>query len=294
MQKELCITSENLNIILHSYRYFINELNSNSQNSVYSLLYGRRLDQTKFKNSLFPGNDIKNIPIYSIYSKLIDHFNNIPNQGCFVCLCKEGGHYHSIKGGIPSDKYLNLKCNNCGEPIGAFMNDRGFYAPIKRPNYYRILKTNEEAEYDAEKNSEKYNSMSLEIFRDNYILTEFETEKGIQNSDEDFFLKDSKIVRSLSQISYRILNYILYSHLLFYKIYNETKSFDKYLPEKMSWIEVISECWKMIEHELNKLGINSINLFMNYIFSDLFSSLNKHKSISDYNELDEFEKIWIF
>ena len=290
LQKELCITSENLNIILHSYRYFINELNSNSQNSVYSILYGRRLDQTKFKNSLFPGNDIKNIPIYSIYSKLIDHFNKIPNQGCFVCLCKEGGHYHSIKGGIPSDKYLNLKCNNCGEPIGAFMNDRGFYAPIKRPNYYRILKTNEEAEYDAEKNSEKYNSMSLEIFRDNYILTEFETEKGIQNSDEDFFLKDSKIVRSLSQISYRILNYILYSHLLFYKIYNETKSFDKYLPEKMSWIEVISECWKMIEYELNKLGINSINLFMNYIFSDLFSSLNKHKSISDYNELDEFEK----
>ena len=290
LQKELGITSENLNIILHSYRYFINELNSNSQNSVYSLLYGRRLDQTKFKNSLFPGNDIKNIPIYSIYSKLIDHFNNIPNQGCFVCLCKEGGHYHSIKGGIPSDKYLNLKCNNCGEPIGAYMNDRGFYAPIKRPNYYRILKTNEEAEYDTEKNSEKYNSMSLEIFRDNYILTEFETEKGIQNSDEDFFLKDSKIVRSLSQISYRILNYILYSHLLFYKIYNETKSFDKYLPEKMSWIKVITECWKMIEHELNKLGINSINLFMNYIFSDLFSSLNKHKIIDDYNELDEFEK----
>jgi len=290
LQKELGITSENLNIILHSYRYFINELNSNSQNSVYSILYGRRLDQTKFKNSLFPGNDIKNIPIYSIYAKIIDHFNNIPNQGCFVCLCKEGGHYHSIKGGIPSDKYLNLKCKNCGEPIGAFMNDRGFYAPIKRQNYYRILKTNEEAEYDAEKNNEKYNSMSLEIFRDNYILTEFETEKGIQNSDEDFFLKDSKIVRSLSQISYRILNYILYSHLLFYKIYNETKSFDKYLPEKMSWIKVISECWTMIEHELNKLGINSINLFMNYIFSDLFSSLNKHKSIADYNELDEFEK----
>ena len=29
---------------------------------------------------------------------------------------------------------------------------------------------------------------------------------------------------------------------------------------------------------------------MNYIFSDLFSSLNKHKIIDDYNELDEFEK----
>ena len=29
--------------------------------------------------------------------------------------------------------------------------------------------------------------MSLETFKDNYILPEFENEKGIQNSDEDFF-----------------------------------------------------------------------------------------------------------
>ena len=187
IQKELGISSDNLNIILHSFRYFINELNSNSQNNVYSLLQGRHLDQTKFKKSLYPGNDIKNIPIYSIYSKIIDHFSNVPNQGCFVCLCKEGGHYHIIKGGIPSDKYLNLKCKSYGEPIGAFKNDRGFYSPIKRDNYYRILKTNEEAKYEAEKNSEKYNSMSLETFKDNYILPEFENEKGIQNSDEDFF-----------------------------------------------------------------------------------------------------------
>ena len=95
--------------------------------------------------------------------------------------------------------------------------------------------------------------MSLETFKDNYILPEFENEKGIQNSDEDFFLKDSKVVRSLSQISYRILNYIMYSHLLFYKLYKETKIFDKYLPDKMNWIQVISECWTMIKYELNKL-----------------------------------------
>ena len=290
LQKVLGITSDNLNIILHSYRYFINELYSNSQNSVYSVFYGRRLDQSKINNSLYPGNDIKNNPIYSLYSKIIDHFNNIPNQGCFVCLCKEGGCYQSIQGGIPSEKYLDLKCKKCGQNIGAFMNERGFYAPIKRENYYRILRTEEEAQYDEEKNGEKYNSMSLEDFRTNYIITEFESEKGIQKSDEDFFRKDTKIVRSLSQISYRILNYVLYSHLLFSKVYNDTKILDKYLPEKMSWTQIMNECWTMINNELNKLGINSIDLFMNYIFSDLFSALNKHKSITEYYELEEFEK----
>ena len=59
----------------------------------------------------------------------------------------------------------------------------------------------------------------------------------------------------------------------------------------MSLIKVISECWAMIEHEINKLGVNSINVFMNYIFSDFFSSLNKHKSITDFNELDNLIKI---
>ena len=290
LKKELSITSDNLNIILHSYRYFLNELYSNSQNSIYSVFYGRRLDQSKINNSLYPGNDIKNIPIYLIYSRIIEHFNSIPNQGCFVCLCKEGGCYHSIQGGIPSEKYANLKCKNCGEKIGAEMNDRGYYAPIKRENYYRIFKTEEEAQQDAEKNSEKYNNMCLEDFVANYISPEFEDEKGIQKSNIDFFRKDSKIVRSLSQVSYRILNYILYSHLLFSKIYNNTKNLDKYLPEKMSWTQVINECWEMIINELSKLGINSIDLFMNYIFSDLFSTLNKHKSITEYYQLKGFEE----
>ena len=290
LQKELNITSDNLNILLHSYRYFINELYSNSQNSIYSIFYGRRLDHNKINNSLYPGNDIKNIPIYSIYSKIIEHFNNIPNQGCFVCLCQEGGCYQSIQGGIPSEKYSNLKCKNCGQEIGAYMNERGYYSPVKRENYFRILKTIEESQQDEKKNGEKYNNMSLDDFKTNYVVPELEEEKGIQRSDGDFFRKDSKIIRSLSQISYRILNYILYSHLLYSQIYNKTKNLDKYLPEKMSWTQVISECWTMINYELNKLGINSIDLFMNYIFSDLFSALNKHKIITEYYDLEEFEK----
>ena len=58
----------------------------------------------------------------------------------------------------------------------------------------------------------------------------------------------------------------------------------------MSWIEVISDCWTMIKNELNKLGINAIEIFMNFIFSDLFSCLNKNKSLNSYYELIKLEK----
>ena len=292
LEKDLNITPDNLNIILHSYRYFINELYSNSQNSVYSVFYGRHVDLKKINNNYYPGNDIKNKSIYSLYSKIVYHFQVYPNHGygCFICLCKEG-YYHCIRGGIPNKKYLNLKCTKCGQDIGAYTDNRGFIVPVKRENYYRIFKTKEETENDRMINNDKYNCMSLDEFVENYIIKEFEEEKGIQKSDERFFKKDTKIVRSLSPITFRILNFILYSHLLFSKIYNEANSFNKCLPDNMTWINVISDCWTMIKNELNKLGINAIEIFMNYIFSDLFSCLNKNKSLNSYYDLIKLEKV---
>ena len=289
IESELNITPDKLNIILHSYRYFINELYSNSQNSVYSIFYGRHVDLKKINNNYYPGNDIKNKPIYSLYSKIVYHFQNYPNQGCFICLCQQG-YYHCVKGEIQNKKYLNLKCARCKQAIGACIDNRGFIIPVKRENYYRIFKTKEEMENDRMINNEKYNSMSLDEFIEKYILKEFEEAKGIQKCDEKFFKKDTKIIRSLSPITFRILNFILYSHLLFSKIYNEANSFNKCLPDNMSWIEVISDCWTMIKNELNKLGINAIEIFMNFIFSDLFSCLNKNKSLNSYYELIKLEK----
>ena len=291
LENELNISPDNLNIILHSYRYFINEIYSNSQNNIYSPIYGRHIDIKKLNNNFYPGNDIKNKRIHLIYSKIVNHFETTPDKGCFVCLCEEGGCYRCVEGGIPNKKYLDLVCDKCRQKIGAQLNNRGFVEPIKRDNYYRIFSTREELENDTYKNGEKYNRMSLDEFIKKYIIKEFNEEKGIQKNDESFFKKDTKIIRSLSQITFRILNFILYSHLLFSRFYNEANSLNKCLPDNMSWIQVISDCWTMIKNELNKLGINAIDIFMNYIFSDLFSLLNKRKSLNSYFELDELEKI---
>ena len=39
----------------------------------------------------------------------------------------------------------------------------------------------------------------------------YEKEKGLPTDiDVNYYLKDNKIIRNLSQISYRLLNYILY------------------------------------------------------------------------------------
>lgn len=55
-----------------------------------------------------------------------------PNEGCYICLCKEC-YYHSIPSGFPSSKEKNMKCQKCKKPIG-----------VKRDDYYRIFKDNKE------------------------------------------------------------------------------------------------------------------------------------------------------
>ena len=81
--------------------------------------------------------------------------------------------------------------------------------PIKRENYFRILKTQEEKDKEAERNLGNYFCMSLDEFKENYIYKKYREEKEKSKSTEDFFKKDSKIIRFLRQVSYRILNFIL-------------------------------------------------------------------------------------
>ena len=102
---------------------------------------------------LYPGSDNKDEPYYELYSKIINHFKEKPNEGCFVCLCDKG-YYHSVKSGFPGRSELHMKCGQCGKEIGAKeiaienIDEKGekkytiSYETIKsNANYYRIFST---------------------------------------------------------------------------------------------------------------------------------------------------------
>ena len=62
----------------------------------------------------------------------------------------------------------------------------------------------------------------------------------------------------MSQISYRLLNYILYTHFFFARMIIDKKQFEDYLPRGMSWAETLNKCWIILKNELSKEGIYSI------------------------------------
>jgi len=54
--------------------------------------------------------------------------------------------------------------------------------------------------------------MILEEFKEKYIYNSQKIKKGELKTNKNNFKNDDKVVRNLSQVSYRILNYILYAH----------------------------------------------------------------------------------
>jgi len=142
--------------------------------------------------------------------------------------------------------------------------------------------------------------MTLDQFKENYINELYKKDKGLHKIEENYFKKNDKLVRNLSQISYRLLNYILYSHLFFAKLYTGvSENFDKYLPERqskddnsfirMSWGETLNECWILLKKELSEKDINYPEIFMNFIFKELYNKLNEENCLDDFDSLIAFE-----
>ena len=294
IKKSFNINPSNIKALLSGYRYCLNELASGNKKGIYYPLYDRSNVEKYLKEKLYPGNDTKPNKLY--YS-IINHFITKPEEGCYVCLCDKGGYYHSIPSEFPGKKELGAKCPKCKGKIGSV--DSGYLSfkdtiPVKRDKYYRIFKDKKEidsikANRVKREKLKEINYMTIDEYKEQYIYKYAKNEKGIYQTFSNHFKSDEKIVRNLSSVSYRLLNYILYSHLFFARLITEKNDFQKYLPRGLSWVETISECWKILENELIKINIDSIEKFINFSFVDLFNLLNQGNTLENYDDLIKFE-----
>ena len=194
-------------------------------NSIYYSLYDKK-NINYLKEKFFPGNGTKYIMAFSLVKA---HFKQIPDEGCYICLC-EGKYYHSIPSGFPGKEHLDLKCPHCKKNIGSTKKGNEIII-VKRENYYRIFKDENEKNKINSNLLDKINYMTFDSF-EKKIEQSFRDEKGIYKNDKNNLINDAKIIRSLSQLSYRILNYFLYVNLFFSRILTDQIEFEQYLPKK--------------------------------------------------------------
>ena len=159
--------------------------------------------------------------------------------------------------------------------------------PIKRKGYVRIFKDQTDIDKEPSNSINQINYMTFKEFKENVINEKFLDEKpGIAKVSKEHFKKTNKIIRFLkSQISYRLLNFILYSHLFFSNIIN--KGIINYLPDDIDIIDVLEEDWNQLK---KALGNRNIKVFMNCIFKELTDELIKCKEISEIKDLFDEEE----
>ena len=308
IKNQYSINSEDIESLLYGYRYCLNEVKDKEGDYIYSYLYNRT-NLSYFDKKFYPGSDNnKDEPYYELYNKLVNHFKEKPDEGCYVCLCDKG-YYHSVTSGFPGFSETDMTCPNCGSEIGAkeiykeemdeedenkVINYKIYEMVTSNNNYYRIFKDDEQIKdlkrmKEYYQKFEKMNYMTLEEFKEKYIRPLYNKETGLNKIDIINFKKENKIIRNLSQISYRLLNYILYCHLFFAKLFTESERFDRYLPDGISWITMIKDCFNKLKTELENKGIKHLEIFMNCVFNDLFNELHNQECINSFEELVKFE-----
>ena len=237
IKKAYEINSEDIDILQYGYRYCLNEISEEHEEEkkdyIYTSLYDH-LILNYLEEKFYPGSDPKQEEsYYELYNKIENHFKENPMQGCYVCLCPKG-YYHSVSSGFPGFSEINLNCPACGKEIGAkekyeeIKNEKDekiklhkVYETVKRENYFRIFKDKKEIDI-LERNRARYdklkeiNYMTKDEFKEKYIRPLYNREKGLNKIDENIFKKDNKNIRNLSQLSYRLLNYIANYFLLNY------------------------------------------------------------------------------
>ena len=275
-------------ILQFCLRYCINSDEiSRSFDNIYYPLYEDNPNITSY----IPGNDLKERKIYYTYIQIKNYLLSNPYyHGVYVCICNIHKDNEDIyvkmeesDSGYPKES--NEKCKYCGKPVGKDAEPKSF---CERDYYFRICKNDEDKKMIL-KEKVKGNCITLDEFYKKYISKKIEEDsKGINISSKKFFDIPDKPIRNQSQIAFRLMNMILYSHLFTNVLFNDKP--ELFTDGKRTYLDYIVNNWDKLEDLLKEKSINNIFVFMNLIYKDLLGYLNNQKIINDYDKLLEIEK----
>ena len=321
-------------IILYAYKFSILCSLSNENSIFYKMISGNIVEN--LKNAYIPGADLFCdlwVESYlNMKNPISQHHSDGYSNGYYICDC--GEYYFQLPCGVPTDISY---CANCFKKIGGLNEEL-----IKREEdngVYKIIRI-----YPDEKNKndvhERYDIKRIygEHFEKGYgykIFKDFEKEmlekmngdyKGIQEQCYLLFINETKSIRKMSnQITYRLLNFIVYSNIYFglkcgYLTLDDINN-NKYIPkeekpyegsyitddsyndyranllnerkkgitDEKNIIEILRLNWVLMEKQLKEKNVNSIQIFLNSIIENLFEFMKNSSEMSTPEQRNIFE-----
>ena len=287
------ISSQNqIEILLYSIRFVLSLSNNNkiNENNFYSLLLTPNCSKI-INSSYVPGTTpFNNVYLNSYYAlKELMPITNENELGFYICSC---GQYYTLgKCTCPAHQF---NCQNCGLIIGGI----GHYLE-EREDHFRLYlnkdKFNENVFARDEVISNKIPYMFFDEYKKKYIDKYLKTEPtGINKEDISFFIERKNFnIRNMSELTFRILNFILYSFLLISNsldYLSDDLLQNKYTHGDYTCFKCIEKDWELINDILKEKGINNIKSFFNIIFDNLSQYLQKCEKMESSEKRSNFEK----
>ena len=273
------LNQEEFEILLYSFRFVLNIL-ANKNNSFYKNILKK--NSAKFiNNNYIPGSFPFINEFIKSYNTLEEKFIKIENIGYYIC--KDCGYLYDIppctlptsEGKCPNGHVVGGKAHICSK-----MDIRVFPNIETKNNYI---------------NNKSFICVTLDEFKKNYIDQYLsQREKGIIQGFRNIDFIKKKLSTNLNIITFRTLNFILYSFILSAYILDNIskKEITPYLVENLfphTLFGIIKEGWRLLNESLKENGIENAKIFFNMILDKLIELMNNLDSCNIKEKAEAFE-----
>ena len=283
-------------IIVHSFRYVLQSSLQNKNNFYYNLLTPQCKEyvSNNFIIGALPYNDI-HIITYNKLKELLDTEEKIEDPktketkmerfGIYICTC---GQLYIIQN--CTRPVVKAKCGNkkCDREIGG-LNNKPVGSEEGQTNALRVCRNDYDKDISKEINIQQ---ITFEEYKKKYV-DNLLPNKGMKKEELDIsdFTGRHRKIRKIEELPFRILNFILYSHLLFSNLIGNLSEEDlkSFIPESYTCMEMIEKNWELISKILQEKGVYEIKIFMNIIFFQISQLLYKIEDLSTNEKREEFE-----
>ena len=276
-------SDKKITILLYGLRFVLSILvhSKEKKDGFYFDLITKNISAA-IESSFIPGN-------FPNYNLKMESFNQIKkllilgkdSYGAYLCSC--GYHYSIDKCTFPTREF---QCPNCQQMIGGKN-----HKIVRREGHIRIF-------FDKESMMKKLKHSYADKEVPYKLLSQLEEEvnkeknelfKGLKAPKKKIFIKRQEKIRQMDEISYRFLNYLLYSFLFYSNIkdFIKSKNLNKYLVKHMTCFEMMEKDWEIMNDILENVPVE---IFLNLIFEDIINKLINCPNLKIKEESLKFEK----